>query len=684
MSSSGYKGNDGKTYYNDGKNITVKDSNGATTWSGSTPNSGGGSTSKPVTDMNQWYIDTQNSQGYKPTADQVSAAMDSYKGYVAGKTNPNSGDVWNQYGEKIGTTGTGTGGYVDFSHQAANAKVNPENIWNREATDTQRTLTSTPLLGKYLNYGNKAWEAAPASKQKGGIGFIDHNNVYNLARKWLDANPNSLWDEESLGNLWKGEYEDISKIPQYFNRYADEFKYSGATPTIEPPQMPSPQQQQQQHRQPAGQVQAGQAGQAAAAPQVFTAPQMPVSAPVQSGGGTPTTIILPSGNSITGYINNGRTTLADGTPPPIGSKVQTAAGWYEMTPNGGVAIGNSIYNNAPVQQSTSLVGASSDLASQLVDYIMKQELDMRRQEEMFNYNAPEMRSILGYDEATAQARAMYGSQFKLQRDKELESLQADLTRRGLFGQLDATALEQSTAAQLLDAENSQIAQITQMLIDSDRAAAYQQNQQAMQQWESLNNLRQSAYSNASTEQQQKIANIMALLTLSDQQKRDDFNMGQTLWERGVTEAGLTGNYNGLPLYGEDLNNRLKEAQIKNLERSANAPYGGGGSGYSTSQQIDDLMKIWQITGKAPAGLEGFGVTSGTPFGGQETFSVERLTAVKKAIQEGKVTRQEAIDEINSKVHYGEMSSEDGQKFINGLNPVSISTNRETNSSWFSK
>lgn len=44
--------------------------------------------------------------------------------------------------------------------------------------------------------------------------------------------------------------------------------------------------------------------------------------------------------------------------------------------------------------------------------------------------------------------------------------------------------------------------------------------------------------------------------------------------------------------------------------SASRPAGGG---YTQAQQIDDLFRVWQGTGIAPTGLEGFGVTPGTAY-----------------------------------------------------------------------
>ena len=129
----------GKSSYA-GSGTMTSISNNLGTWGdagggrGLQPTGGGGySPPAPVTDMSQWYRDTQAAQGSKPTADQVKAATQSYKEYVAGKTNPNSGLVWNQYGEVIGNTGTGKGGYTDYSWQGANAYVDPNRIWNADA-----------------------------------------------------------------------------------------------------------------------------------------------------------------------------------------------------------------------------------------------------------------------------------------------------------------------------------------------------------------------------------------------------------------------------------------------------------------------------------------------------------------------------------------------------------------------
>lgn len=47
-----------------------------------------------------------------------------------------------------------------------------------------------------------------------------------------------------------------------------------------------------------------------------------------------TTVTLPNGKKVTGYIKDGRTTLADGSRPPVGSTVQTAGGTFKVTDSG--------------------------------------------------------------------------------------------------------------------------------------------------------------------------------------------------------------------------------------------------------------------------------------------------------------------------------------------------------------
>ena len=63
----------------------------------------------------------------------------------------------------------------------------------------------------------------------------------------------------------------------------------------------------------------------------------------------------------------------------------------------------------------------------------------------------------------------------------------------------------------------------------------------------------------------------------------------------------------------DETKRSNLAQEGIARTNASRPTGGsGGSGYNAAQ-VDDLFKVWQVTGKAPNGLQSLGVQPGAPF-----------------------------------------------------------------------
>lgn len=165
-------------------------------------NSSVGGSSAPVTDMSQWYRDTKAATGSNPTADMVKAAMASYKDYVGGKANAGSGNIYNTYGEQIGNTGTGTGGYTDMSKEAANAIVNPSFVRNANQAYTQRYLTSTN--------GSEP-------------GFLNKSTLPSLASNYLKNNPGSGLGTQGLTDLWDFKYGNVNSIPSLMEKYTSEF-----------------------------------------------------------------------------------------------------------------------------------------------------------------------------------------------------------------------------------------------------------------------------------------------------------------------------------------------------------------------------------------------------------------------------------------------------------------------------
>lgn len=111
------------------------------------------------------------------------------------------------------------------------------------------------------------------------------------------------------------------------------------------------------------------------------------------------------------------------------------------------------------------------------------------------------------------------------------------------------------------------------------------------------------------------------------------------------------NYN-LQSKGLEYNPEYQLARIAEAQRAAKAPYSTGGS-YSPSQRVDDLIKIWGITGNAPAGLEGLGVNPGATYPGSkgagqgdEAKYQEGMTTYINAINNKEKTLKQAYEEID--------------------------------------
>jgi|GEM_PF-4995405 len=127
----------------------------------------------------------------------------------------------------------------------------------------------------------------------------------------------------------------------------------------------------------------------------------------------------------------------------------------------------------------------------------------------------------------------------------------------------------------------------------------------------------------------------------------------------------------------DLYKRSEEADIaKALKEPATGSY-------TQSQKANDLMQVWQLTGKAPAGLESFGITPGTPLTGKnatykdaialaqkdDEFKYADDEGVKKQIIERYyelLQKQESANQATT-TDNGAISDEDISKYLN-VNP----------------
>ena len=118
------------------------------------------------------------------------------------KPSSTSNKIYNAYGEVIGTTGTGSGGYTDYSKSASNAVVNPDFVKTIDNDYVQRYLTATN--------GSEP-------------GFVDISQLPTFADKYLAENPDTFLTKEDLISMWRNKYQDVSEISNFTNKYANEF-----------------------------------------------------------------------------------------------------------------------------------------------------------------------------------------------------------------------------------------------------------------------------------------------------------------------------------------------------------------------------------------------------------------------------------------------------------------------------
>lgn len=168
-----------------------------------------------------------------------------------------------------------------------------------------------------------------------------------------------------------------------------------------------------------------------------------------------TSILMPDGNVVIGYIQNGFTYMPDGSRVPIGAKVQTGGGWYEMTGSGGRQIDNP-YNgvsgymqdmssyvqqekDAYIQQQKGLLGAERDRQIAELEQLYERQvaegrISIRQAETELEQQKKDIEK--DYYQAT-QKTDLYANQMGIQNSQQTIGLkQGDQYRKG---QLNAEA-----------------------------------------------------------------------------------------------------------------------------------------------------------------------------------------------------------------------------------------------------
>ena len=486
----------------------------ASTKSTSKSSSSGSKSSGQVTDMTKWYNETKASQGSKPTADQVSQAMSSYRDYVAGKTSSTSGDIWNTYGEKIGNTGTGTGGHVDFSKSASNAIVDPTFVKTADNDYEQRVLTSTN--------GSEP-------------GFIDYKKLPQLAENWLKENPGSDWDKQSLVDLWKSKYGDVSGVSNAISRYADKENIILGNQPISPN----------------------------ANSQIDTVINNNISKPVNNSVNTTSTTIPSWQQNLEIYKTDPQAGLNEIARAQQVWKDKTAAGdtegaekahqWANMVRDAiGVSgqydsvTGAPLNNNVPTTETTTSV--------------LEEDTQMQEMQKMIE---EQKQAFIQQQEAKLQAA----------RDQKIAELEKAYNQAIADGQISINDAQ--------NAFNTQKAEIEkQAYLASQKIKLYASNMgiQNSQQMIGLmqgNDARVASLNNANmTERDKKIADIKTRLNAIKQNKELDISTANSVYNSGVLEANATAEMNAsnnmFDLAKTDYTADRNEAfQLKTLEIQQN-------------------------------------------------------------------------------------------------------------------
>lgn len=126
--------------------------------------------------------------------------------------------------------------------------------------------------------------------------------------------------------------------------------------------------------------------------------------------------------------------------------------------------------------------------------------------------------------------------------------------------------------------------------------------------------------------------------------------------KGVQDAGLTGLYNGAPTMqknAQDFGQWLDRGQLgvsqMNAGTSAMSARNSAGNA-----NFDKLMDVWKATGKAPAGLENYGITAGSDLRDSKSAvnMQEEVTGLVGSLRDGSLTPSTALQQLEEDFSIG--------------------------------
>lgn len=285
---------------------------------------------------------------------------------------------------------------------------------------------------------------------------------------------------------------------------------------------------------------------------------------------TQISIYDPYGNKMSGYAIDGKAYLSDGSRIPTGYTAETKGGLFTMGQDGkGVkvdSIPRKEYTPSNTGSSNSLPNVNQGRYSGNIDALigalaqgMNQGPDYNEMFEMIMGSMPkyELPPTMSQDEARRLAREQIDPVFDKGMEKSLEQVNKNSLRSGFFGQLPTVDQKGRIAGELEHDRASALAQLSNQLVGQSKQDAYTQaNFMRTQQQDQLNTLLSALQLSGQQGQMrnQNIGNLIGLLTgLDDSNWQKGFQERQyqdsrqdVAWNKGVTEAQITGMFKGQP------------------------------------------------------------------------------------------------------------------------------------------
>lgn len=288
----------------------------------------------------------------------------------------------------------------------------------------------------------------------------------------------------------------------------------------------------------------------------------------------------PYGNKMTGTVRDGKTYLADGSRLPTGYTSETAGGLYTMGSDGRGFKVDSIprkeytpKQSQPRGQMPQAQGKNASNVNRLLEALagsMSQGPNYNEMMEQIMGSMPQYQlpEIMSHEEGQRLAGDQINPVFEKGLKDSMEQVDRNALKSGFFGQLPTVDRKGKIAGDLELEKSGALATLANQLVGQSKDDAYRQADfSRTQQMDKLNTLMSALQSSQMAQQnkQQGIGNLISLMTGID---RDQFDRSFTMmdygdkksmaerqykdsrvdtgWQKGITEAQLTGVFKNQP------------------------------------------------------------------------------------------------------------------------------------------